>query len=67
MNSFDGNCKIVLDNRAVNISEDISTVFTVLSHYYNINLIMLAQNIFTKNKNFRDESLNSKYYKMCGK
>ena len=60
-NCSDGNCTIVLDDQAMSISEDISKVFAVLSHNYNINFIMLAQNIFTKNKNFRDASLNSKY------
>lgn len=57
----EGNCTIILDDQAMSISEDISKVFAVLSHNYNINFIMLAQNIFTKNKNFRDASLNSKY------
>ena len=60
-NCSEGNCTIILDDQAMNISEDISKVFAVLSHNYNINFILLAQNIFTKNKNFRDASLTSKY------
>lgn len=52
---------IILDDQAMEISEDIAKVFSVLSHNYNINFIMLAQNLFTKNRFFRDASLNSSY------
>lgn len=52
---------IVLDDQAMDISAGIARVYSVLSHNYNINFIMLAQNLFTKNKFFRDASLNSSY------
>lgn len=60
-NCSDGGSTIILDDQAMSISEDIAKVYSVLSHNHNINFIMLAQNIFTKNKHFRDASLNSTY------
>lgn len=60
-NCEDKNSTIVLDDQAMQISEDIAKIYSVLSHNYNINFIMLAQNLFTKNKFFRDASLNSSY------
>lgn len=55
------NMTVVLDDQAAKITADIAEVFSVFSHNFNVNFIMLAQNIFTKNKYFRDASLNSSY------
>ena len=52
---------IVLDDQALNLTKDIAEIFSVTSHQFNINCIMLAQNLFTKNKFFRDASLNATY------
>ena len=52
---------IVLDDQAMNITKDIAEIFAVASHQHSIDFILLAQNIFTKNKYFRDASLNTTY------
>lgn len=52
---------IVLDDQALNITKDVAEIFSVGSHQYGINFILLAQNLFTKNKHFRDASLNATY------
>jgi len=59
--STNSNLTIVLDDQAGNITKDIAEIFSVGSHQYNLNLILLAQNLFTKNKYFRDASLNASY------
>lgn len=55
------NVTIVLDDQAMDITKDISKIFAVASHQYHINFIFLAQNLFTKNKFFRDASINATY------
>ena len=55
------NITIVLDDQAMNITKDVAEVFSVGSHQYGVNFILLAQNLFTKNKYFRDASLNATY------
>jgi len=52
---------IVLDDQALNMTKEVAEVFSVGSHQYNVNFILLAQNLFTKNKYFRDASLNATY------
>ena len=55
------NILIILDDQAMNITKDVAEIFSVASHQYGIDFIMLAQNIFTKNRFFRDASLNTTY------
>lgn len=52
---------VVLDDQAMNITKEVAEVFSVGSHQHDINFILLAQNLFTKNKFFRDASLNATY------
>lgn len=55
------NITVVLDDQAANLSKEVAEVFTVGSHHYEVNFILLAQNLFTKNKYFREASLNTTY------
>ena len=55
------NVTIVLDDQAMNLTKEVAEIFSVQSHQYNVNCILLAQNLFTKNKFFRDASLNASY------
>ena len=55
------NVTIVMDDQAMNITKEIAEVFSVGSHQNHCNFILLAQNLFTKNKYFRDASLNATY------
>ena len=56
------NSTIVVDDQALDVSEDTSKIFSVGSHHYNVNVIFICQNLFTKNRHFRDISLNSTYH-----
>ena len=53
---------IVIDDRALEVDDDTAKMFAVGSHHYNTNIIFLCQNLFGKNKYFRDISLNSTYH-----
>ena len=55
------NITIVLDDQALNITKEVAELFSVQSHQYSVNCILLAQNLFTKNRFFRDASLNATY------
>ena len=55
------NSTIVIDDMASEATEDTAQLFSVGSHHYNVNIIFLCQNIFSKNRYFRDISLNSTY------
>lgn len=55
------NSTIIIDDMALEADEDTAKLFTVGSHHYNVNVIFICQNLFTKNKAFRDISLNSTY------
>lgn len=57
----DDNSTLIFDDVANYLSKGTVEIFTVLSHHYNVNVIMTAHNIFEKHKAFRDISLNSKY------
>ena len=60
-NNVSPNSTIVIDDMALEATEDTAKLFSVGSHHYNINIIFLCQNLFTKNQYFRDISLNSTY------
>jgi hypothetical protein len=57
----DGGSILVIDDFAQKLNQDIVDVFSVLCHHTNSVVILLTQNIFSKNKVFRDVSLNSTY------
>lgn len=52
---------VIIDDFVAHLDEEISELFTVLSHANNISVILLTQNLFSKNKFFRNVSLNSMY------
>jgi energy-coupling factor transporter ATP-binding protein EcfA2 len=58
-NVTEPNSTIVIDDLAGEISVDTATIFTVGSHHYNVNVILVCQNLFTKNPSFRDISINT--------
>ena len=55
------NSIIIIDDMALDATADTAKLFSVGSHHYNVNIIFLCQNLFTKNQYFRDISLNSTY------
>ena len=57
---------IVVDDQALNITKEVAEVFAVGSHQYGVNFILMAQNLYTKGKYFRDASINTTYI-LCGK
>jgi hypothetical protein len=52
---------VIIDDFVSELNADISNLFTVLSHSNNINVILLTQNLFSKNPVYRTISLNSTY------
>lgn len=52
---------IVIDDMALEATDDTAKLFSVGSHHYKVNIIFICQNLFTQNKFFRDISLNSTY------
>ena len=56
-----GGSIMVIDDFMNDISDDIGYMFTVMSHHYNVTIFLLTQNLFPKNKHFRNISINSTY------
>jgi hypothetical protein len=56
-----GGSIIVLDDFAQELNKDVVIIFSILAHHTNSIVILLTQNIFSKNKVFRDISLNGTY------
>ena len=56
-----GGSIVVIDDFMQQLSSDISTIFTTLSHHINITVFLLTQNLFPKSPAWRDISLNSTY------
>lgn len=52
---------IIIDDFAHAVNADILQLFTVYRHHGNCSVILLSQNLFDQNKNFRPISLNSQY------
>lgn len=52
---------VIIDDFVNHLDEEIAELFTVLSHANNISVILMTQNLFSKNKFFRTVSLNSMY------
>ena len=57
----DGGSIVVIDDFAQELTRDIVTIFSVLAHHTNSVVILLQQNIFSKNPVFREISLNATY------
>lgn len=55
---------IIIDDFVQDLDEDISQLFTVLSHANNISVILLTQNLFANNPVYRTISLNAMYITM---
>jgi hypothetical protein len=51
----------IIDDFAQQLSRDTIEIFTRMSHHTNIVVILLTQNIFSKNPVFREISLNATY------
>jgi predicted P-loop ATPase/GTPase len=56
-----GGSVVVFDDFAEDLTVDILKVFTMLCHHTNSVVILMTQNIFSKNRVFRDISLNTNY------
>ena len=61
LNDDQDNCTIVMDDMAMEATEDTAKIFSVGAHHAKVNVIFICQNLFTRNKYFRDISLNSTY------
>jgi hypothetical protein len=57
----EGGCTFVIDDYMDSLTEDISLLFTQHSHARRINVILMVQNIYSKNPFMRTISLNSLY------
>jgi hypothetical protein len=56
-----GGSLIIIDDLMQDVTQDVSVLFTAQSHHLNITVFLLTQNLFPKNSNFRDISLNATY------
>lgn len=56
------NATIVIDDLALEVTDDTSKIFSIGSHHFGLNVIFICQNLFTKNKSFREISLNCTYH-----
>jgi hypothetical protein len=59
--SQDGGSIIIIDDFMQDISNDVGELFTVIAHHSNLTVFLLVQNLFPKNKHFRDISINATY------
>jgi hypothetical protein len=60
-NNVKPNSTIVIDDMASEATDDTAKLFTVGSHHLKLNVIFITQNLFPKNRAFRDISLNTTY------
>jgi adenylate kinase family enzyme len=58
-NITEPNCTIIIDDLSGDITSDTANIFTVGSHHHDVNVILICQNLFTKNPSFRDISINT--------
>jgi Cdc6-like AAA superfamily ATPase len=56
-----GGCIVVIDDQVQNITAELAELFQVGSRHNAINLILMTQNLFSKNRFYRDISLSAKY------
>ena len=61
MHKNSGGSIILIDDFQSVLTRDVQDLFTVLSHQLNITVILLCQSLFSKNKFFRELSLNATY------
>jgi hypothetical protein len=52
---------LILDDLMSSTKQGISEIFIRQSHHYNISVIFIVQNLFSKNQGHRDVSLNAHY------
>lgn len=55
------NATIVMDDVAKQMSADTAEIFTVASHHFNVNIVLILHNLFDRSPPFREISINSKY------
>ena len=60
---FDGeqNTLLVIDDLMSETNDEVSNIFTKISHHRNVSVIYLTQNLFYKSKQSRTMSLNAHY------
>lgn len=51
----------IIDDQSSNANEEVSDLFTRISHHFSISVILLTQNLFSNNCYFRTISLNAHY------
>lgn len=52
---------VILDDLLSSVDTNVVELFTRGSHHYNLSVMFVVQNLFSKNKGVRDISLNSHY------
>lgn len=57
-----GGSLVVIDDQALSINKDIATIFTVTARHTRVSLVLLTQNLFSKQQYFRDVSLQASYF-----
>jgi hypothetical protein len=60
---FDGKQRtlLIIDDLMTEANDDVSNIFTKISHHRNVSVIFLTQNMFYKSKQARTMSLNTQY------
>lgn len=63
MTQFDGkeSVLLVIDDLMNETNENVSSIFTKISHHRNVSIVYITQNMFPKNKHARTISLNCHY------
>ena len=56
-----GGSVCVFDDSLEDVNEDISRIFTKLSHHMNSSIFFISQSLFFNNKEYRTMSLNAHY------
>lgn len=57
-----GGSLVIIDDQALSINKDIATIFTVTARHTHVSLVLLTQNLFSKQQYFRDISLQASYF-----
>lgn len=55
------NATIILDDLARDMTADTAEIFSVGSHHFSVNIIIICHNLFDRNPAFRTISLNTRY------
>lgn len=59
--TYGPNCTVIIDDQALNVTKEVSELFSVGSSRYEANIIFITQNLFGKVKGSRDISINCTY------